>query len=98
VTESARSPISATPAPEIGVGRVEFYRAVNGIQDQFEAQAAGGLGTRRLIGVEADGLRETAGWIAVSFAFWLLIVGYCLISGNVRGRPHRGLRGRPHRG
>lgn len=38
---------------------------------------------------EADGLRSTAGWIAVSFSLWLFLIGCFLISGQVRGVPSR---------
>jgi len=45
--------------------------------------------SRRNLAREADGLRDTAGWIAISLAFWLLFIGYTLIRGHDRGRPAR---------
>ena len=72
---------------EEGPARVEFYRVANRLEDAIKEQGHRG---RQAHGREADGLRETAGWIAISFAFWLLLVGYTLIRGHDRGRPHRG--------
>jgi hypothetical protein len=39
------------------------------------------------IRLEADSLVSTAGWVMVSFAFWLLLVGFWAIRGELRGRP-----------
>jgi hypothetical protein len=60
------------------------------MREQHERELAGDYLTRTDVRREADGLRETAGWIAVSFACWLLLIGYALIKGYERGRPPRG--------
>lgn len=46
--------------------------------------------TRSVVRREADALVTTAGWVAVSLGFWLLLVGFIAIRGEVRGRPWRG--------
>lgn len=43
--------------------------------------------TQRLVRGEASSLVTTAGWVAVSLAFWLLLIGYSAITGSLRGRP-----------
>jgi hypothetical protein len=81
-----RPPSSGSPsvdaeggAPPIGVGRVEFHRGLN-LLERLNGE---------VLARETDGLRETAGWIMVSLACWLMIIGYYAITGNLRGGPRR---------
>lgn len=57
-------------------------------QDEFHATLAAerhrfGKG----LAIEVDGLRETAGWVCISLACWLLMIGWLAINKSLRGGP-----------
>lgn len=82
MSEPAAEP-RPSPDPNYILSQAEFHGRMDSLQAGLDARLRLSQDTARR---EADGLRETAGWIAVSFALWLLLIGYALISGNVRGR------------
>jgi predicted lysophospholipase L1 biosynthesis ABC-type transport system permease subunit len=70
--------------PNYILSQSEFHAAM---REQAERENAGvRLGLSQL-NRNVDGLVSTAGWVAVSLAFWLLLVGYSAIRGELRGRP-----------
>lgn len=92
MTEPTPSPSAAAPGPEPApaaaagepLTAAEFRAAYFEHEQREHARL-------RLIRIQnqgpIDGLISTAGWIAVSLAFWLLLIGYFAIRGELRGRP-----------
>ena len=72
------------PDPNYILSQEEFHRSVD---ELFERQVLGNRGIKRAVSGEADALVATAGWVCVSLAFWLLMIGFLAIRGQLRGRP-----------
>jgi hypothetical protein len=85
VTEPpAAAPPPPSSDPNYILSQEEFHTTIRQLS---ERQLAGELTMHKRIAVEVDSLVETFGWIAISLAFWLLLVGWTMIRGEVRGRP-----------
>lgn len=86
-TAGGEAPPASPPRdPNYILSQEEFHEVLGAHADYHVASE------RRLhrhVESEVDALRETAGWIALSFAFWLLLVAGALICGYDRGRPDR---------
>lgn len=70
--------------PNYILSQDEFHTSLDVWGNQLfgAMQAHGSEATRQF-----DGLRLTAGWVAISLACWLLMVGFVMLSKAERGRP-----------
>ena len=70
--------------PNYILSQAEFHQTIEGVVCR-ELAGERALGIR--ISREADALVTTAGWVCVSFACWLFLIGCFAIRGELRGRP-----------
>lgn len=77
-----------TPAdrrdPNYVLSQEEFHRTIEGVVCR-ELAGERALGNR--VDRQVDGLRKTAGWMAVSAGFWFLFTGFAVLTRSERGRP-----------
>jgi hypothetical protein len=81
VTEAPAAP---RPDPNYILSQEEFHRSMDEVR---EWEAARSLALGKLVSGEADALVTTAGWVCLSFALWLFMIGVFAIRGQLRGRP-----------
>lgn len=85
--DAAFPQLTTTADPNYILSQREFRATV---ADLDARRGAGDVLLGLKIEREADALITTAGWVAVSLGFWLLLVGFLAIRGELRGRPWRG--------